>query len=331
MENLYKKRFPKRTFHQHVVDLLRLSPKQFEQFQTLAKQHLGTGLLHKDIPRPQQKILPSTWKTISEVDSPNTLAALIHAERGAHDDYTSQFHEGGGLWEGTSSLFHGLWNTIGLGPEFQSWFGSFDYDAPENRPTSLDNLYGSVLSETYSKPSERKDYIGSWHRDTSLDTDKFSVYVDDETHEIHVGIRGTKANMSDILDDIHVLYNNTSGSVDELVEYMERVVAKYPDWTLDASAHSLGGTDLIEAGVQNPDLGFDRYNVFNPGQNPFWGLNNAQSAVDSDKYHFYLNSGDMLSNGFASMVSDDTNVTWSKPKHSPLYNHGISQWTGDMY
>ena len=105
MQNLYRKKMPKRTFHQSVVDLLRLSPEQFDEFQTLAKQHLGEDTLHEGIPRPKNKILPSTWRTIADVDSPNTLAAMIHAERGAHNDHTNNFHEGGGLWEGAYSLF----------------------------------------------------------------------------------------------------------------------------------------------------------------------------------------------------------------------------------
>ena len=330
MENLYKKRFPKRTFPQSVVDLLRLSSDQFEQFQTLAKQHLGEATLHEGIPRPTNKILPSTWRTIADVDSPNTLAALIHAERGAHDDHTLDFHEGGGLYEGAHSLLNGLWNATGLGPAYQSWFGSFDYDSEENLPTALDRQYAQIVSQSYTKIDDRRDNIGDWHRDSALDTDRYSVWIDDDEHKIHVGIRGTKAEVGDILADAHIVYNNTSGNVEELVEYLEKVSEKYPEWTLDASAHSLGGSELLEAAVNN-DLGYDRFNMLNPGMNPFWGLNNAQSAVDDNRFHWYLNSGDMVSNGFASMVNDDTDVTWSKPKSSPLYNHQLTQWTGETY
>ena len=63
--------------------------------------------------------------------------------------------------------------------------------------------------------------------------------------------------------------------------------------------------------------------------NPGWGLNNAQAAIDDPQFHWYLNTGDMLSNGFASMVGEDTAVTWSKPDHSPLHNHGVAQWSCD--
>lgn len=111
--------------------------------------------------------------------------------------------------------------------------------------------------------------------------------------------------------------------MEDLVSYLEKVADKYgDDWILDATGHSLGGNELLEAGVQNPELGYDRLNLMNPGMNPGWGLNNAQLAIDDPKFHWYLNSGDLISNGYASMISDETQVTWSKPAHSPLHNHG---------
>ena len=328
MENLYRKKFPKRTFNQSVVDLLRLSPKQFNQFQSVANQHLGNGVVHKSIRRSKNKILPKTWQTISTIDSPSTLATMIHMERAAHNKPESHFHEGGGLWEGSYSLFNSLWNTVGLGPEFQDWFGSFDYDASENKPTALDNRYAQILQQSYKPMGERDEQVGDWVRDGTLETDKYSVWVDENDQEVHVSIRGTKLNSADLFADLNVIYNNTSGNAEELTKFLEEVVDKYGEYQLDASAHSLGGSELLEVGVQNPDLGFDRYNLYNPGHNPLWGLDNAQAAIDNDKFHWYLNSGDILSNTFASMVNDDTDVTWAKPGHSPIDNHGVQQWVG---
>ena len=67
-------------------------------------------------------------------------------------------------------------------------------------------------------------------------------------------------------------------------------------------------------------------NVFNPGLNPFWSTGMAEEATNDDRFHFYLNSGDTLSNGYTSYVNDDSNVHWVKPTHSPFTNHGLSQW-----
>ena len=330
MENLYKKRRPTRTFHQSVIDVLRMSPDQFAQFQTLAGQHAGGPPLHTSIPRPKNKILPSTWATLRDVDTPSTLAALMHVEKNAHEDHNSEFHEGGGLWDGTKSLFNGLWYSIGLGPEFENWFGSFDYNAAENKPSKLDNQFAQIVMQSYEKPEDRVDELGDWDRVEALDTERYSVWVDESDKQVHVAVRGTVASMSDLLSDIHILYDNTSGNVDDLVEYLEKVKDLYPGYELDASGHSLGGSELLEAGVEHPDLGYN-YNLFNPGHNPFWGLGNAKAAVEDEHFHWYLNSGDMISNTFSGLLEDGTDVHWSKPKHSPLKNHGLAQWTGEEY
>ena len=77
MDNLYKRKFPKRSRHETVVDLLRLNDSQFKQFQDVAGQYMGGALVHKKIRRPRNKLLPRTLRTLRNVDSPQTLAALI--------------------------------------------------------------------------------------------------------------------------------------------------------------------------------------------------------------------------------------------------------------
>ena len=101
VKNLYRKKFPKRTKHQLVTDILRLNDKQWKQFQGVVGQFSGGSILHKSIRKPKRKIKPSTWETLKKVPDKQTLAALIAIERAAHDDPHSESHEGGGLWEGT--------------------------------------------------------------------------------------------------------------------------------------------------------------------------------------------------------------------------------------
>mgnify|MGYP003719733625 FL=1 len=122
MENLYKRRFPKRNYHQRVTDVLRMSEQQFGQFQGAAQQFLGESVLVPNLKRPRNKLLPSSLRIIRDIDHPGTLATLIHMERVAHDDQSKDYHSGGGLLETATSLFSSLWNTVGLGPEFNSWF-----------------------------------------------------------------------------------------------------------------------------------------------------------------------------------------------------------------
>jgi len=327
MENLYKRRFPKRNFHQRVLDVLRMSEQQFAQFQGAAKQFLGESVLHPNLKRPRNKILPSSLKTIRDLDHPGTLASLMHLEKLAHDDPEKDYHSGGGLAEAATSIFSSLWNTVGLGPEFNSWFNFYDYDSPENRISTEDKEYAEIVQQSYKEKDERVDEIGDWVRDTDLGNDKFSVWVDQSDDRVHVGLRGTKANMGDIKSDLHILMNNKSGNEQEIYEYLEKVQDKYSDSMLDVSAHSLGANQLVEVFEKHEDLHYDRVNLFSPGTNPMWALDDSKAAVMDERFYFYLNSGDILSNTFVSLLpSERENVYWSKPTHNPLHNHGISQW-----
>ena len=324
MKNLYKRRFPKRSKHESVVDILRMNDTQFHQFKDVAGKYLGGSLKSK------KKLLPSALKKIKNLDSPATLAAMIHMEEAAHDDPSKEYHMGGGLMESSTSIFNSLWNTIGLGPEFESWFGHYDYDSPENRPSQEDQDYARILQQSYLAVDDRDDTVDDWVRDSDLDTDRFSVWVDEDDREVHVALRGTKAEMGDILADAHIIWDNTSGNVDDVADFLEKVQDKYEGYTLDASGHSLGGNELIEVVSDRQLDQYERFNLFNPGMNPMWGLDNAKDIVQDERMTFYLNTGDILSNTFISLIDDATNVVWSKPTHSPLTNHSLTQWVDEI-
>ena len=115
MENLYKKRFPRRNVHQRTTDLLRMSKPQFDQFQGAAKQFLGESVLHPNLKRPRNKLLPSSLHTIKNVTHPGTLAALIHMQKLAHNDPNKDFHEGGGSSKQQPRCYLASGTLLGLG------------------------------------------------------------------------------------------------------------------------------------------------------------------------------------------------------------------------
>jgi hypothetical protein len=323
MKNLYKKRFPKRTKHEAVVDVLRMSDAQFAQFQAAARQLAGGPLFHKKLRAPRKKILPSSYKHLHEVDSTSTLATLIGMQQHAHTDSSKEYHSGGGLQEGASSVMSALWNLIGLGPEFESWFGHYDYEAPENKITKEQSDYAKLIQQSYKPQEERQDTIGDWTRVESLDTDKFTTWVNDEN--THVALRGTQLNASDVMSDISILLSNQSSSADEVFEYLKEVREKYPEAHLSASAHSLGATQLMEAAGQELDV--NDYYLFNPGHNAMLDVGTAES---NEKLHYFLNTGDLVSNGTITNLAEGSDITYSKPTHNPLTNHSISQWIEDV-
>ena len=328
MQNLYKRRIPKRNFHESVIDVLRMSEEQFAQFKNCARHYQGKHILHESIPRrPRQKILPSSFETITNLGSQSELAALLHLENIAHNDHDKEYHSGGGLFDATKSIFRTLWNTIGLGPEFADWFGFFDYEAPENKPD--DKRYAKIIQEAYKPVEERDADLGDWELDTTLADKNFAVYVDEDDQQVHVALRGTKMNTKDLMSDLKIIATNESGNEDSVVKFLREVEQKYPEYKLDVSGHSLGGNTLMNVfnDKENKDLRYDRVNLFNPGTSPLADLSAPRDAAENDKLHFYLNSGDILSNTFASVLpSGRENVYWSKPKHSPLANHSIGQW-----
>jgi hypothetical protein len=227
--------------------------------------------------------------------------------------------------DATQSIFSTLWNTIGLGPEFANWFGFFDYDSPEN--TIDDKRFAKIIQEAYKPIEERDDSLGDWELDEKLADDTFCVYVDEDDQQVHVALRGTKMNTKDIMADLKILSTNKSGNEDKVLTFLREVEEKYPEYKLDVSGHSLGGNTLMNVFNSEEDLRYDRVNLFNPGASPFADLSGAKSTIENDKLHFYLNSGDIISNTFASVLpSGRDHVYWAKPKHSPLKNHSIGQW-----
>ena len=135
--NLYKKRFPKKEFEDRVIDILRLSPQEWSNFQNTARHFLGKINFHDNLPEhPSKKVLPSSLHIIDTVDSSNTLAAMMHVEHAAHIDVHRDFHKGGGLYETGTSILSSLWNLIGLGPELRPRSRFFGPGRPEPLPKS---------------------------------------------------------------------------------------------------------------------------------------------------------------------------------------------------
>jgi len=75
---------------------------------------------------------------------------------------------------------------------------------------------------------------------------------------------------------------------------------------------------------------YERINIFNPGTSSLANLDNAKHAVSDPRFHIFLNSGDILSNTYVSLLKPETNVAWGDASHNPAYNHSLGQWVGDV-
>ena len=338
MNNLYKQRLPNRDLHGHTLDVLRLSQEQYGDFQGVAKQWLGGTTFHEAVPRhPPQKCLPSALQTITDVDQ-NTLAALMHVEEHAHADHSKEFHRGGGLWETGRSIFSALWRLSPVGYATDKLMDVMGFKPKPTELTDRDRFSADIVGEAYKK-SGRDDLLGNYMYWPEYSDQKMAVYVNKDTHDVQIGIRGTKVNASDLLSDLRIVGGNTSGHERQVGKQLRDILASFPGdvWDFTVSGHSLGGLELMNVIKNPPDENdvtqfsrIDRINLYNPGLTPTHNLSTAKEAVRDDKFNFYLNSGDLISNGFASIVNSDSNVHWGKPGANPLSNHSLSQWEGDV-
>jgi len=329
--NLYKRKRPTRSNQDTIRDVLRLSPAQFKQFKGLSNHYLGKSTFHPDIPKqPKAKLLRGSLQTISDAHNTSILATLMSHELAAHNDPDLDFNKGGGLVETASSIFNGLWNTIGLGPEFADWFDFFDYKSADNSMSERDKIVATMIQETYKTEGERTEELGEFTLDKGMSNDEFGVWVDENDREVEITLRGTKMNVSDILSDLSIVFTNEAGHDEEIVDFLDNVIEKFGDYEMNVSAHSLGGNEIMSVLEDNDFDEINNVRLFNPGLTPTHNLSAAKDAVQNDKVHFFLNSGDMISNTFQSLLpSDRENVHWSKATHNPLTNHGMSQWVDD--
>jgi hypothetical protein len=335
--NLYKKRFPKKSFDDTVLDVLRLDKTQWAHFQGVARHWLGEEVFHDQVPsKPPHKLLPSSLREIRDVDSSNTLAALLHVENAAHNDPSKEYHRGGGIRETSSSILNALYNLVGLGPEFDNFFEKVGWKAPKNRETPLDRYYAKAVQESYKSIDKRDGSIGGgvnmWVRLPRFDNKKFSVWLDRPEKKVHVALKGTNT-AADVWSDLSLLGSNRSGHEKEIRDYLKDITRAYGDnYTYDVSGHSLGAAELVNV-FQEDDFQlnkYDRINLFNPGTTPTHNLTNAKEAAHDPRFHIFLNSGDILSNTYVSLIGSDSNVAWADATHNPVYNHGLAQWVGDV-
>jgi len=326
MENLYKKRFPKRDFTDTVFDVLHMKAgtTKWKQFQDVAKKFQGGSL------KPKRKLLPSAIRTVASVDSPSTLAALMHQEKIAHDDPNHEYHLGGGIFETAGSIFSALWGMTGKAA-YNHWYGHHESDRSEGAITPLDRQYARAVSMSYKKRDERTD-VGDWELLPEHGTDRFAVFRDGGT--IHVALRGTRAEKGDFWRDAQIIYHNKPGDDEDIKDQLVTIANAYPDAELDVSGHSLGSNQLVNAfeGFDDNALGrYDRINLYNPGTSPLSHLDTHKEAVDDDRVHLYLNTGDLVSNTYTYLIQDDrANVTYADPGFSPLGNHSLEQWTHEQ-
>ena len=144
-------------------------------------------------------------------------------------------------------------------------------------------------------------------------------------------------NMKDLKSDLNIVTSNKSGHESELERKIKNIIhindgwERWKDYKYELSGHSLGGNqamNLIANRNDDSDLFSDVY-LFNPGVTPTHNLDTLKNATDDERFHFYLNAGDLISNGAISVRNKDSRseVFYGDAGMNPMSNHSLSQWT----
>ena len=339
MRNLYRKKLRVRNPHETALDVLSLPDDFYENhFQKVARHWAGETVYHADFPPPPSKLLPSALATVATTEK-HTLAALLGVEAGHHANPKTEFHSGGGLSETASSIFSSLWNWTGAGPLWRKIKGVFGKKETTKQIPEADQDRARLVQESYKSVDERDDRVGKWIRLPKYDTDRLSVWMNPDLRVFDISIRGTKMNLSDIVADLHIVGGNKSGKEDELEQEILDIIktntrlSDSNEYTYELSGHSLGANqvmNILADSIKTPIMERvkDAY-LFNPGITPTHDLDVAKRATNQERFHWFLNSGDIVSNAAISIRDADSKseVFYGTPGTSPAGNHSLDQWT----
>ena len=169
-----------------------------------------------------------------------------------------------------------------------------------------------------------------------FDSDNISVWFNDDTERIGISIRGTKMNKKDLMSDLRIIGGNKSGHEAEITREIKNIMHindgwdKYDGWKYEVFGHSLGANqamNIVENRKDDDDKIAGVY-LFNPGLTPTHALDTLKEATNDERFHFFLNAGDLISNTAISVRSKDSasEVFYNEPGMSPLSNHSLDQW-----
>ena len=313
-----------------------MNKKQFASFQRIAAHYLqnGGGDMQKVIgTKPEKKILAGSLFELGSAARNTDVVLGMRNERKMHET-DPHFHMGGGLNDGVKTITRSAFNLWLAGSKeyrwvgdlWRKWNGYAQRDPPEQSKMRADVVRQAYR---YKKGETPRAELHGWKWDKEHSTKRTVAYVDDKTKQVFIGVRGT-VSLQDWGKNVQVL---TEGTIDlpEVEKELETIVAAYPGYRFSVSGHSQAGTALANLAVSDPELmnKFENIDLFNPGA----GAQDQQGAVQNalknpDKFHLYLNAGDVVSNGYINDIEKDRQNTYYGVYDADFLKvHSIDQWT----
>ena len=302
---------PLKSVQHQTVFLRGLSDDQYKLFQDLAKT-----ASHPDIHE-------QAFRDISRA----SRHQFIHGLWEEHHARNRGEPTGGGLGSALNWLGKKLWS-----PVKAVWNGAknyLHYFTHDNTISEHTQLVAKAIRETYNADiGERKKRLGPFERVPEFSSDWLDVWLDDDRDQIIVSCRGSRDAVDFAVDDTMILSGNDPR--DLVSDELRKIFQKYDDYKIEVAGHSLGGSLVATALANNKDLDPFRIDFFNPGTNPWPGVDDSVKNFSSDESaHYYVNAIDPVSLG--EMGESPVNMIINSPQSwvNPVANHEVGQWISE--
>ena len=299
--------------------LILLDGKGFEPYRDMATQYLSGKRI------PTRKLKRSALTRIVHTQKPRDLVQHVVREVESHKDPSQNSQLGGGVAEAFSTVTHELLHLTGADVLFDKIFGIKN----PNKLVPLEAQFAAYLvDQTYQKIDQRKDEtLDRFTRLEKYDTSHCSVWRNEETGQLTLTVRGTKLSMSDIGDDVKILFGKTNVESPEVEQVMTQLETDFPNERYDVASHSLG-CSFVFSELEHSDH-WNKLYLFNPGSSPFQDTDVLERYANLPNATYFYNSGDVVSDGIRQQASKETlqdNIYFGDYRWSPFAAHSLTQW-----
>ena len=232
---------------------------------------------------------------------------------------------GGGIAEALHTLGSAAANALGI-PKIVEWLGG----GYEHRKIPREQqIFAEAVQATYKKIEDRPDKLFGLVRLPEYDLDRLSVWKEPNKNAVFVSVHGTKMNWHDLGADAQILAGGTVTS-QEVSETVTKLAAA--GFEIDIGGHSLGTQYIANLPLDVQEKIDDVY-MWNPASSAFQNTQYLKEQANNEKYTYFMNPSDVVSNGLWQQMSHDTidNQAYiGGYRWSPLAAHSMSQWSPDL-
>lgn len=201
---------------------------------------------------------------------------------------------------------------------------------------SYDNYFSGNVNETQNMLD---DYNIGYNIVEDLTKKEYITAVNPQDKKVVIAFKGTDATLTNIYDDIADLEIGLGLAETPLLSYIpsrfntaeniyKEVKNKYPDYEINLTGHSLGGTTARYVG--------DRYNekavVFSAGATPLEPFLNKELGIAPSKAKFYLTDTlDVISNT-SRLTEHNVNIVRTKDTYRKYFtgSHSIENYLPEI-